>query len=244
MIIGKQLKANVEVSGPAGEAKRFVVNDRRKFLFATASLAVSLPVVSVPLGRICDGFRRTPLTPPGSHSLERFKNHCTACHLCVTHCPQQILKPAALEFGLGYLFKPHLSFYETGYCNYGCTVCSEVCPAGAILRLTEREKMAVQIGVAEFDRSRCVVYTDLTSCGACAEHCPTLAVRMVDYVDGLTVPEVTEDLCIGCGACESICPVRPLKAINVRPHLVHRTALVSDDEQLREIDGGELDFGF
>jgi formate hydrogenlyase subunit 6/NADH:ubiquinone oxidoreductase subunit I len=38
---------------------------------------------------------------------------------------------------------------------------------------------------------------------------------MIPYKDGLTIPEVTENICIGCGACESICPARPYQAIYV-----------------------------
>lgn len=251
MIIDKQLKATYkQAEGLTGNKVDGRQDDvpvnggRRSFLLAAAAVAASLPVASAWSNGRDDAPKRIPITPPGSQGVEHFKHHCTACHLCVTHCPQQILKPAAAEFGFGYLFKPHLSFYEMGYCNYNCTVCSEICPNGAIHRLTKEEKRTVQIGIAEFDRTRCVVYTESTSCGACSEHCPTQAVRMVDYVDGLTVPEVTAEICIGCGACESICPVRPVKAINVKANAVHRTAALPEDEQLKEIDSEDLDFGF
>ncbi|MGX8682351.1 MAG: 4Fe-4S binding protein, partial [Bacteroidales bacterium] len=30
-------------------------------------------------------------------------------------------------------------------------------------------------------------------------------------------------LCIGCGACENLCPSRPISAIHVEGHEVHRT---------------------
>ena len=38
---------------------------------------------------------------------------------------------------------------------------------------------------------------------------------MVDYKNGLTIPSVTPELCIGCGGCEYICPVRPRRAVAV-----------------------------
>jgi polyferredoxin len=221
---------------------------RRDFLATGVAVAATLPFVHTLAANrhngIIDETKLTPITPPGSISLEHFKKHCTACHLCITHCPQQILKPAKFNFGFSYLLKPHLVFYEMAYCNYGCTVCSEICPNGAIHRLTSEEKQVTQIGIAEFDQSRCVVFTDNTSCGACSEHCPTQAVHMVDYKDGLTIPHVLPEICIGCGACESICPVIPVKAINVRANEVHKIAEKPVDEEQKAVNQEDLDFGF
>ena len=156
----------------------------------------------------------------------------------------QILKPAGFNFGWGYAFKPHLVYYEMAFCNYECTVCSEICPNGAIERIDVPEKKITQIGIAQFERSRCVVITDGTSCGACSEHCPVQAVRMEPYRDGLTLPHVYDELCIGCGGCESICPVRPVKAINILANDVHRTAQLPPEEDVKPVDTEELDFGF
>ena len=38
----------------------------------------------------------------------------------------------------------------------------------------------------------------------------------------LLIPVVNEEMCIGCGACENLCPSRPLSAIHVEGHEVHR----------------------
>lgn len=219
---------------------------RRSFLLTGAGAMATLPFISARAkkGETADVTKLTPVTPPGSKSLAHFKKHCTACHLCITHCPQQILKPAGFNFGWDYAFKPHLTFYESAFCNYECTVCSEICPNGAIERLTAEEKSVTQIGIARFDRARCVVYTDHTSCGACSEHCPTRAVKMEPYEDALTLPQVYDELCIGCGGCESICPVRPVKAINIQAVDVHQTARKEKEEQFEEVDQDSLDFGF
>ena len=69
----------------------------------------------------------------------------------------------------------------------------------------------------------CIVTVDRTDCGACSEHCPTKAVDMVDW-EGLWLPEVTPELCIGCGACEFACPTYPYKAIFVEANEVHQSA--------------------
>jgi len=219
---------------------------RRQFLTTSAVIAATVP--AVPLWaqdkKTIDVTKIRPITPPGSRSLKHFTKKCTACHLCITHCPQQILKPAGFQFGWNYAFKPYLSFYKGAFCNYNCTKCSRICPNGAIENLSREEKQITQIGIAHFDRSLCVVFTDHTSCGACSEHCPVQAVKMEPYKDGLTIPQVYEYLCIGCGGCESICPVRPIKAINVLANAEHQTAERPVDEDDENIDSQELDFGF
>ena len=219
---------------------------RRSFLVTSTAIAATLPVLPAwaKQEKEIDTTKLTPVTPPGSQNLEHFNKHCTACHLCITHCPQQILKPAGFNFGIRYAFKPHMVFYEMAYCNYECTVCSQVCPTGAIQKLTKEEKKVTQVGIAQFVKDRCIVATEGTSCGACSEHCPTQAVRMEPYLDGaLTLPHVHEELCIGCGGCESICPARPIKAINVLANKVHQKAQ-KPPEGKTNTEKKDLDFGF
>jgi len=219
---------------------------RRSFLVTSAALTATLPVIPAwaqAKKEEIDVTKLTPITPPGSKSLEHFKKYCTACHLCITHCPQQILKPAGFNYGINYAFKPHMVFYEMAYCNYECTVCTKVCPTGAIQELTRPEKKVTQVGIAQFVKNRCIVATEGTSCGACSEHCPTQAVRMEPFHDDLTIPHVYDELCIGCGGCESICPARPIKAINVLANAVHQTAQKPPEEK-KETEKKDLDFGF
>ncbi|GHT43002.1 ferredoxin [Bacteroidia bacterium] len=232
-----------------------VGGSRRSFLLASAAMATTLPLIQgcvKAVAKEIDTTKLTPITPPGSVSLQHFKEKCTACHLCITHCPQQILKPAGFEFGIDYAFKPHLTFYEMAFCNYNCTVCADVCPFHAIVPFQDKdeagiskEKQTTQIGIAQFDKSLCIVFKENTSCGACSEHCPVQAVRMEPYGDsGLTLPHVYDDLCIGCGGCESICPVRPIKAINILANEVHQRAHAPQEEEAKEVDAESLDFGF
>ncbi|MDR2804557.1 MAG: 4Fe-4S dicluster domain-containing protein [Dysgonamonadaceae bacterium] len=219
---------------------------RRKFIATSTTIAATVPLIPAwaQSNKPVDVTKLTPVTPPGSKSLKHFKEKCTACHLCVTHCPMQILKPAGFNFGLSYAFKPHLVFYENAFCNYNCTICTQVCPNGAIEPLELSEKQITQIGIAQFEQNLCVVYTDNTSCGACAEHCPVKAVRMEPYKGSLTLPHLYPELCVGCGGCESICPVRPIRAINVMPSAVHGHALPPQEEEVEQINAEELDFGF
>ncbi|MGC8865885.1 MAG: 4Fe-4S binding protein [Bacteroidales bacterium] len=167
--------------------------------------------------------RRQPVLPPGAVSLERFNTVCTACHLCVSTCPTRVLRPSFLEYGLKGLFQPMLD-YQASFCNFECTRCGEVCPTGAITHLLPEEKKITQLGIAAFQKLNCVVYTHETACGACSEHCPTKAVHMVSYKNGLLIPEVNTKICIGCGACEYACPTQPYKAIYVQAHAIHAKA--------------------
>lgn len=165
--------------------------------------------------------RQTPLTPPGSLSFEHFAKHCTGCQLCVSECPNNILRPSA---DLEHLMLPVMS-YEKGFCRPECSRCSEVCPTDAIRLIDKTEKTAIRLGHAVWIKKNCVVLTDEVECGNCARHCPTGAIEMVplDPNDDWSpyVPAVNEDACIGCGHCEYVCPSRPFAAIKVEGHEVH-----------------------
>ncbi|MDR2775888.1 MAG: 4Fe-4S binding protein [Tannerella sp.] len=214
---------------------------RRSFITTSAVIAGSIPLSALAKGDSDRESGKSPLTPPGSLNINRFKDLCTGCHLCVVQCPTHVLHPAGLKFGLGYMLKPYMS-YEDSYCNYSCTVCSEVCPTDAIKPITPEDKKTVQIGVANFHRDLCVVYTEENDCGACSEHCPSQAVHMIPYKGTLTIPKVESELCIGCGGCESICPVRPARAIVIVANVTHKTAELPKEEAVQEVEVD--DFGF
>ncbi len=174
-----------------------------------------------------------PVSPPGSLSIDHFVSACTACQLCVSACPTNVLQPSILDYGVLGFMQPAMN-NTLNFCNYECTRCGEVCPSGAILPLTVEEKKLTQIGKVHFIKENCVVYTEDTACGSCSEHCPTQAVYMVPYKEGITIPEVDESICIGCGACEFACPTRPFRAIYVDGNAVHALAEPPKIEQLED----------
>jgi ferredoxin len=165
--------------------------------------------------------RTTPITPFGSRSVKLFYQHCTACQLCVSVCPNNVLRPSK---SLDHLMQPEMSF-ERGYCRPECTKCSEVCPTGAILKITPEEKTTWKVGTSHINLDLCVVNRDGVNCGNCARHCPVGAIMMVhkdkDDNESLMIPTVNEEKCIGCGACENLCPSRPISAITVDGNEVH-----------------------
>ncbi len=165
--------------------------------------------------------RQTPLTPPGSVSSRNFHQHCTACQLCITRCPNHVLSPST---DLSTLMQPTMSYRE-GYCRTNCNACSQACPTGAIRPIAIEEKVSVQVGHAVWVKKNCVVLRDNVQCWACAGHCPTGAIRLVPIKEeegSLLIPSIDVGRCIGCGACEYLCPSRPLSAIYVEGHEVHR----------------------
>jgi len=178
--------------------------------------------------------RKTGITPPGSLSLKNFLNKCTACHLCVSICPAGVLQPSFLEYGLLGIMQPRMD-YKISFCNYNCVACSRVCPSGAILKQDREEKKLIQLGKVKFIQENCVVYTQRTDCGACAEHCPTKAVRLVlnKKIDK-RAPQIDESICVGCGACEFACPTKPHKAIYVENNPVHLKAKKPKENKITE----------
>ena len=219
--------------GPAGHLSHPENPDasRRSFLLSSALLATA--AMAQQKDKMMDGGlaeiedkvapeRQTPLTPPGSLSAKNMAQHCTGCQLCISECPNQVLRPSD---DLWHLMQPVMS-YERGYCRPECNRCSEVCPAGAIKPIETEVKASTQIGHAVWIKKNCIPLTDGVSCGNCARHCPTGAIEMVlsdpDDEESAEIPVVNEAICIGCGACENLCPARPFSAIYVEGHEVHK----------------------
>lgn len=210
----------------------------RRIFIATSALVGGAAVVQAQEKRVDGGLaavqekkiptRDVPLKPAGSLSLKNFSTRCTACQLCVSECPNGVLRPSE---SMETLMQPEMSF-ERGFCRPECTRCGEVCPAGAIRPVTKEEKTSIHIGYAVVVPDNCVAYSHGEKCDNCARHCPASAILMVPRdkdADPLSpetvmVPSVNTDHCLGCGACEYLCPSRPFSAIYVNGrerHLVN-----------------------
>jgi len=219
-----------------GKKKQVEVDkSKRKFFLTGLTIAIAAPAVFAQTNK------RNAISPPGAISAERLQKHCTSCHLCISKCPSKVLKPAFMEYGARGVMMP-VMYFEKGFCNYDCTVCTNVCPNNALTPLTVEQKHRLQVGKVVFVPELCVVNTKGTSCGACSEHCPTQAVKMIPYKNGLTIPFVDASICVGCGGCEFICPVRPSRAIYVEANKIHQQARAFEVEKNEEKE--ITDFGF
>jgi len=186
-------------------------------------------LVAVPLLRI------TPLKkagaadpqlirPPGALAEKEFLRRCVKCGECMKVCITGGLQPTLLEADLEGIWSPVL-IPRIGYCEYRCTLCGQVCPTGAIRRLSVKEKATVRIGTAMIDKGRCLPFAHSMSCIVCEEVCPTPKKAIwfeeapVRNREGRTLilkqPHVDLTLCIGCGICEAKCPVLGRPAITV-----------------------------
>lgn len=164
------------------------------------------------------------IRPPGSLNEKEFLKKCVKCGECMKVCITNGLQPTLLEAGLEGIWSPIL-VPKMGYCEYRCTLCGQVCPTGAIKRLTLKEKAKVKIGLAMIDKGRCLPYAHGKPCIVCEEVCPTpkkaIWFKEATFEDRngrvtrLQQPIVDLELCIGCGICEAKCPVIDRPAIYV-----------------------------
>ena len=164
------------------------------------------------------------IRPPGSRPEREFLQRCLKCGLCMKACPTNGLQPAGLQAGLEGVWTPVL-VPQVGYCDYACNLCGQVCPTEAIQPLPIEEKKKTNIGLAVFDRGRCLPWAYDRECMICEEHCPTSPKAIfcmpaqVVRRDGRTVtikqPRVDAEKCIGCGICENVCVFRDQPAIRV-----------------------------
>jgi len=202
---------------------------RRKLLVSLAGGVAFFPLV-----RSGDAFKVNAysrlIRPPGSVRESDFLSRCIRCGQCMRVCPNNALHPTLLESGMEGIWTPIL-IPRIGYCEPSCTLCTQVCPTGAILELSVTDKVGdqanppVRIGTAFFDHGRCLPWAMDRTCIVCEEWCPTspkaiyLKEETVAARDGRTVrlkrPYIDPDLCTGCGACEYACPVVDRPAVYV-----------------------------
>lgn len=178
-------------------------------------------------------FKKEVIRPPGSTEETDFLKRCIKCDQCIRICPTNVLQPSILESGWEGIWTPIMNM-KMGWCELNCTLCGEVCPTGAIQRISIEEKTGrgkysdqgpVRTGTAFYDRGRCLPWAMETPCVVCEEVCPTspkaIYSREVTITrrDGekvtLRQPYVDPSLCIGCGICQHECPVKDHAAIRV-----------------------------
>ena len=195
-------------------------------------------LAAVPLLRSTNGLAvendHNLLRPPGALEESDFLARCIRCGECMKVCPNNALHPSFTEAGLEGLWSPVL-VPRVGYCAPNCTLCSSVCPTGAIAKIqtadkgwgqhSAGDKPPIRLGTAFFDRGRCVVWATGVECGACEKACPTepraIYLREAEVADSsgnvhsVKQPWADTSRCVGCGACEYACPLHERPAVYV-----------------------------
>jgi len=215
---------------PKDEAIESTPNLTRRRILKSASLGI----IILPISRVSDeikvNYNSKLIRPPGALEENQFLSRCIKCGACMKVCPNNAIHPSLFEAGIEGIWSP-IIIPRIGYCEYTCVLCGQVCPTGAIKKITEEEKLGIKtkkpikIGLAFYDRGRCLPWSMATPCIVCEEWCPTpkkaiwLEDSLVTSPKGekvrIKLPYVNPELCIGCGACETKCPVTDKPAIYV-----------------------------
>ena len=187
----------------------------RRLFLASAVTGLAMPLVS---GAAHAVHRLPPdlIRPPGALPEADFLDLCVRCGECMKVCTTNALQPVLFEAGLDGAFSPKF-VGRIGYCEYNCTLCSQVCPTGAIAHLPLAEKQKFIMAKAVFDKKLCIPYAKNESCITCEEHCPlpekAIRFRDVPLIHPVTKkrvvakrPYIVWNLCVGCGICETKCP--------------------------------------
>lgn len=190
-------KNGIAINRPAkAETETPFSPSRRKLLLSGAVIAAFALAAKggIELSKSIAQKIKKAILPAGAGNPEDFANRCLNCNLCVQNCPMKILKKANEDYPA-----VHID-YSDSFCDYNCHKCSEVCPSGAIKRLTLPEKQKTQIALAVIDESTCI------KCGLCVMKCPRQAITKANG----EFPHINTDECIGCGACKNACPVKAI----------------------------------
>ena len=106
-----------------------------------------------PMARLSGGVKKNwskyVIRPPGSVAEDEFLSRCIKCDQCIRVCPTNVLQPALFEAGVEGLWTP-IMVSKMGWCELNCTLCSQVCPTGAIREISIAEKL----GVGPFEAAR------------------------------------------------------------------------------------------
>jgi len=198
------------------EGKNEIDLSRRRLIQASLAGLAGLAVVKT--AAVSRNKTGLAIRPPGSIPESEFLDRCIRCQECVRICASTgaCLQPSLLESGLEGVWTP-IAVPRIGYCEYNCNLCGKVCPTNAIQDLPLERKQKLRMGMAYFDKSRCIPWYRQEDCLVCEEHCPLpdkaikFDVREARGPDGtirvVKFPYVVESLCTGCGICETKCPV-------------------------------------
>lgn len=122
------------------------------------------------------------------------KSKCTACGLCITACPKQLIEliPFKKTYAVGCVSKDKGADTRK-VCKVGCISC-KLCE-----KACKFEAIKVVDNIAYIDQDKCI------GCGLCAKACPQ---NVIEFIDGPVrkkpVVKKVEAGCASCGVCKSL----------------------------------------
>lgn len=144
------------------------------------------------------------ILPPGAENPETFLSECFNCNLCVQHCSEKIIQKSDKDFAA-----PHIKYGDFGHCKFDCHKCGDVCPTGAIKKLSLETKQKTRIAMAVIKKEKCI------NCGVCTLKCPKKTISKTQ--DGYEINGIN---CIGCGVCAAACPGNAIEIFAIKEQKV------------------------
>ena len=248
-------KAAIRFSTGGLSGEMPVSHGRRRLLISgiagAGTAAVGLTGLMAVPSEDAEGLVRAPrlIRPPGALPEPDFLSLCVRCGQCMNGCPTNTLQPVWFSAGLLGMFSPAI-VPARKYCDPMCRTCGNVCPTGAILKMTREQRVWAKTGTAIIYRRKCIAWEQKKSCMVCDEVCPYKAVEFEDREDlPYPVPHVIADKCGGCGYCEHYCPVEndaaivvtPMNALRLRRPLYREEGRIRGFELELRADAGDFD---
>ncbi len=145
-----------------------------------------VPVPDIPAAR-----------PPWARDNRSFLALCDRCNRCGDVCPERVIRP--LDNSDPVLNGIAVLNLDYGECTF-CGKCEEVCPTGALDKELGQQVQAQVRLTGSCDRLLGM------PCDMCEESCSEQAIMLAVR----SAPEISSDLCTGCGACALACYSRAL----------------------------------
>ena len=154
---------------------------RRGFMLSLTGGLFAVPAIRLS-NELGSNWYHKVIRPPGALEEKEFLKRCIKCGQCMRVCPTNVLQPGGIEGGLENLWTPVLNNrIGSSGCQLNCVACGQVCPTSAIRPITIAEKQGkddfveagpIKLGIAFFDRNRCLPWAMDKPCIVCEENCP------------------------------------------------------------------------
>lgn len=153
-------------------------------------------------------FNKAAIHPPWALPFTEFIDACERCDACIDACPERIIFRGDGCF-------PEVDF-RRGECVF-CADCVKACEAGAFQTPLKGEFKEADAWDLSVDILASCLSLNAVVCRSCGDHCDTNAISFRLQTGGVSIPEIKQENCTGCGACLYVCPKDAI-AITLKPN--------------------------